>query len=147
MSLHIKSACSLWASPGPFLFSVGSLGPLPNAAATLCPSVPFLNSQSSYLEIWFPSDPSHSTLGLSETLFILSTFLLTTTEEALGNLLTEGNKNNSLIGKSQKFQNVTGSWLGSLVCNFYPLSKTIPGKPGVFSSFIPEAKFPSHSPL
>lgn len=56
-------------------------------------------SQSSCLETWFPSYLSHSTLGLSETLFILSTFLLTTTEEALGSLLTEGSKNNRKVTK------------------------------------------------
>lgn len=95
--------------------------PPKHCSHSLYPPVSFLllNSQRSCLGILPLSNPSHSTPGLSEALFILSTSLLTTTEEVIGNLLTEGSKSNNLIGKSQKFQNVTGSWSGSPVCKFY----------------------------
>ncbi|NIG61016.1 nuclear pore membrane glycoprotein [Pontoporia blainvillei] len=40
--------------------------------------------------------------------------------EGLSDLLAEGSKNDSLVGTSQKFQNVSGSWSGSPVCSIRP---------------------------
>ena len=66
--------------------------------------------------------PPSSPLAVPRTvrsLFILSTFLPTSrAAQGLSDPLAEGSKNDTLVGTSQKFQNVSGSWLGSLVCSF-----------------------------